>query len=385
MLTKGQLAALASSTTPPAVSIYVPVRRDTRDIREGAVRLKNALAAASDQLLAQGHRRPDVVKLLEPAQAVVEDGSFWREERDNLALFLAPGLFQLHKLPSEPPELVVVAPRPHVKPLLPMLADDGRFYVLAASAGDARLYVGSRAGLVEIEADMPRSVAEISAETDYQNMRHAAPAARPRTAAPVGMPATHNFGEDPEEQRKAQLIEYLRRLHNALEDRLAGDRAPTVLVAPPEVHGHLRALAKDVAFHGEGLQIDPAALDLAELHRETYELVRPLFARRRAEDLERFRALAGSGDPRAATSLPDVLAAAPFGRVEALLVAEDVPVWGVPDAAEGEARIEPEPTAENQDLTDYAAVQALLQGGRVHVLPRAEMPAEGALAAILRY
>ena len=107
MLTKEQLTALASATTPPAVSIYIPGHRETRDVREGAVRLKNALAAASEQLLGQGHRRPDVAALLQPAQELYEDAGFWRHERDHLALFVAPGLFQVHKLPAEPPEIEI--------------------------------------------------------------------------------------------------------------------------------------------------------------------------------------------------------------------------------------------------------------------------------------
>lgn len=386
MLTKEQLTALASVQSPPVVSIYIPGRRETRDVREGAVRLKNALAEATERLLQHGLRRPDAVSLLAPVQAVHDDDAFWRYERGNLAIFAAPGLFQLHKLPIEPPDLTVVAPRPHVKPLLPLLADDGRFVVLTATASDTRLYLGSRSGLVELEADIPRSVAEISAETDYQNMRHAAPAARPRQPAPVGMPATHNFGEDPEEQRKAQLVEHLRRLHNALEDHLGADRAtPIVLVAQPEIQGHLKALAKNIAFHEGGLQIDPDSLGLEDLHRQSYEAVRPLFARRRADDLDRFAALAGSGDARAATDLRSIVAGASTGRVDTLFVAEDASVWGRPDPVEAGIRIEAEATPDNQDLTDHAAVQTLLQGGNVHILPSSEMPAGTPLAAVLRF
>lgn len=386
MITKEQLTALASVQSSPAVSIFLPGHEGSRDIRQGAVRLKNALSAITEQLVGQGHRRPDVDSLLREAQALYDDEGFWREERGSLAIFAAPGLFQLHQVPTELPETAVVGPRPHVKPLLPLLADDGRFFVLTATADDTHLYAGSRFGLEEVEADIPRSVAEVTAETDYQNTRHAAPPARPRSAGPVGMPATHNFGEDPEEQRKAQLIEHLRRLHNALERHLGGTRAPIVLVAQPEIEGHLKALAKGITFHEETIQVDPDSLDPAELHRRAYETVRPKLAQRRADDLDRFNMLAGSGDARGATELQAIVSAARFGRVDTLIVTEGASAWGAHDEAADRVRIDEGPTPENQDLVDYAAVQTLLQGGNVHVLPAAEMPREGCpMVAILRF
>ncbi len=385
MLTKEQLTALASVESPPVVSIYQPTHEKGREVRQDPIRFKNALDAAKEQLVAAGQRRPEADALLERARALLDDELFWRHQSKGLAVFAASGLFQHHRLPIEVPELQLVGPRPHVRPLLPLLADDGRFYVLAASAGDTRLYTGSRFGLAEVEAELPRSVAEISAETDYQNMRHAAPPARPRSAGPGGMPATHNFGEDPEEQRKAQLIEHLRRLHNALEGALGGSRQPIVLVAAPEERGHLQALAKNIAFFGDGIQVDPGALDEDELHARAYELVRPRFAQRRADALDRFQALAGSNDPRGAMDLEAIVAAAGQGRVETLLVAKGRHAWGSHDAAGGRIRLDPEPTPENEDLVDRAAVQTLLQGGQVHVLPPEDMPRDAPMVAIFRF
>lgn len=160
MMTKEQLTALASVQGSPAASIYLPGHEDSRDIRQGAARLENALSAATDRLVEQGHRLPEVDALLAPAQALCDDQQFWRQECRSLAIFVAPGLFQMRKVPIELAKATVVGPRPHVKPLLHFLADDGRFFVLTATAGDTHLYAASRFGSEEVEADIPRSVAE---------------------------------------------------------------------------------------------------------------------------------------------------------------------------------------------------------------------------------
>lgn len=385
MITKEQLTALASTEARYVVSIYIPTHVKSEQVQQDPIRLKNALAAVKEQLVNQGHRRPDVEAVLDPANRLCEDLRFWRQQSQGLAIFAAPGLFQHHKLPIEVREISVVAPRAHIKPMLRLLADDGRYHILAVSAGAAKFYEATRFGLNEMDIDLPASVAEISAETNYQNMRHAAPPARPRSAGPVGMPATHNFGEDPEEQRKTQLIEYLRRVHNALEDHVGGTPTPIVLVAHPEVRGHLLALAKTIAFFGEGLQVDPGSLSEEELHERTYELVKLRFAQRRADDLDRFRMLAGSGDGRASDDLRTIVSAARFGRVDTLFVVQGQSVWGRHDEAADEVRLDPESAPENEDLLSYAAVQTLLQGGNVHVLTAEEMPRQSAMAAIFRF
>ena len=266
MISREQLTALAGVEAAPAISIYLPTHTKGREVRQDPIRFKNAIDRVSEQLVEAGHRRPDAEALLSEARRLLDDQEFWRHQGLGLAVFVARDLLQIHKLPQEMPEMQRIGPRPHIKPLLPLLADDGRFYVLTAQADDTRLYVGSRHGLAEVEADIPRSVADVSAETDYESTRHASPPARPRTAGHIGMPASQNFGEDPEEQRKTQFVEHLRRVHSALERHLGGDRAPIVLVGQPEIQGHLRALAKNITFHEEGVQADPNSLDEEQLH-----------------------------------------------------------------------------------------------------------------------
>jgi Bacterial archaeo-eukaryotic release factor family 3 len=386
MLQREQLAALAGAGTAPVVSIYLPTHEKGREVRQDPIRMRNALATVTQRLVEAGHRRPDVDAWLAPAHALEGDQIFWRHQAKGIAVFVGPnGLFQVHKLPAEVQEQQVIGRNAYVKPLLPLLADDGHYYVLTAQADDTRLYVGTRHSLAEMHVDMERSVESVTAETDYENTRHAAPPARPRSAGPVGMPGTHNFGEDPEEQRHAQLIEHLRRVMNALEREFSGNKAPLIVVAQPNVQGHLRALAKNVELYPEGIQADPDSLSEAELHERTYELVRPVFAKAREEALDKFRMLAGQGDQRAAVDLGQIVPAAVNGRVESLVVAEGAAARGRYDRERNEARFEPAETPENEDLVDLAVVQTLANGGSAWVLPQGEMPRDVPACAILRF
>jgi hypothetical protein len=203
------------------------------------------------------------------------------------------------------------------------------------------------------------------------------------------MVATYNFGEDPEEQRKAQLIEHLRRLIDAVAGALRGDKTPIVLVAQPEIQGHVRVLGGGLLpLLEEGVQQDPDSLAEGELHARALEAARPVLEKGRAEAVERFRALAGSGDRRGTADLKEVLSAARFGRVDTLLLAEAAPpVRGRFDAEADRLRLDAEPGPDSVDLLDEAAVGTLSGGGTVLMLPQAGMPTDddAPLAAILRY
>jgi hypothetical protein len=198
------------------------------------------------------------------------------------------------------------------------------------------------------------------------------------------MPA-HTFGDTPEEQRKTQLVNHLRRLGAALTEALGDRRAPVVLVAAPEVRGHLRALAPDIEFVDEDVPLDPQSLTEDELHAKTYAIVQPLFTRARTEAVEHYRARAGAGSSLASGDLTTIVRAARFGRIDTLFVADNAVVWGFFDEPADRIEFTAPDLLDSQDLTDLAALQTLLAGGTVHLLREAEMPGAGPLLALLRY
>lgn len=130
-----------------SVSIYMPTFRAGRaDVQQNPVRLKNLLREAQERLEKIGLRRAEAHAYLGPAQSLLDDGTFWLDMSDGLVVFLSKDYFRYYRLPTEFTELVVVANRFHIKPLLPMLATDGRFYVLAISQNTVRLLQCTRWG-----------------------------------------------------------------------------------------------------------------------------------------------------------------------------------------------------------------------------------------------
>lgn len=377
---------MIDETARPAVSIFLPTHIKGREIRQDPIRLKNLIGEAETQLIAGGMRPEEARDLLAPARERLEDAPFWRHQDKGLALFMAPGFYRCHKVAVRPDEQVVVGPVFHLKPLLGLLATDGRFLLLTISASRARLFEGSRFSLSErTDIRFPESVAAIAAETQYENMRHASPVARPRAGTPGGIAKTQNFGEDPEELRKTEQVEYLRRVAAALEEKLDADPAPIILAADAQNRGHFFKLAKLKNLVRDGLELNPDAFEPDELHRLALQQAAPLLLAARERAIEQFKVLLGNDDRRACLKAEEIVKAARHGRVEMLFVAEGQNLWGRFDESADEVTAHGHPTSDDTDLLDVAVAHTLAQGGRVDLLVKADMPREAILAAILRY
>ncbi len=115
------------------VSIFMPTHKAGPESQQDPIRLKNLIKKAEDMLVEKGLRSPEAKAMLQPAQDLVQDGLFWSHQNGGLAIFLSREHTGIHVLPSAFEELVVVADRFHVKPILPLMSTDARFYVLAVS------------------------------------------------------------------------------------------------------------------------------------------------------------------------------------------------------------------------------------------------------------
>jgi hypothetical protein len=86
---------------------------------------------AQERLIHTRIRSSKALKLLQPAQELLNNNHFWLHQSNGLAIFGSTEIFRYYHLPLDFPELVIVGNRFHIKPLLPLLISNGQFYVLA--------------------------------------------------------------------------------------------------------------------------------------------------------------------------------------------------------------------------------------------------------------
>jgi len=228
MFSRSDLDELLEVEAEPAVSLYLPTHPAGREVRQDPIRLKNLLSSTAERLAAS-RRKPEIDALLAPAEAVVGNDGFWRQQEQGLAVFLAPAFYRAHKLPVPVSEKAHLAAHLHIEPLLPLLEDAGPFWLLTISAAHTRLFQGSRWSLAEVEGlDLPQGVGTIRGITEYEETRYGSSAGRRG-----GLAKAQSFGDDPDRIRKEELLQLLRRIVTPVEPLIKRRPAPVILAAHP--------------------------------------------------------------------------------------------------------------------------------------------------------
>jgi hypothetical protein len=277
-----------------------------------------------------------------------------------LAFFVGADIREVISLPEELPRSLTVGHYFNIKPILPLVARNRRFWLLALSEGRARLFNMTPFQCEEVELNL------------------APPAAN---AMP---PAEHGADDGAVEESADTLSTDLKDLLHALETKLGSDTAPMVLAAEPKIGGHFCKAANLPQLLDESLILNPHAFHPSELQRRALDLMRPALETSVDDVLRQVEARLGDAAPNVAIRLEEILAAAEEGRVDALLVASDEVLWG--QFEPGSTLIaHGRPSGQDEDLLNQVAAVTLRNGGHAYAIPRARIPRASPAAATLRY
>jgi hypothetical protein len=381
LLSKEELKTLVEKPEGWCISIYMPTHRVFPETKQDPIRFKNLLREAEERLKATGLRSPETKKLLKPARVLIKDGLFWQYQANGLATFISSNLFYHYRLPLKFDELLVVTDRFHIKPLLPLFSNDGRFFVLALSQNDLRFFHCTRYSANEVELEgVPRSLGEALKYDDPEKQLQfhtRAPAAGGERAA---MFHGQGVGTD---DAKNNILRYFQQIDGGLRNILREERAPLVLAGVEYLLPIYREANSYPHLMENGITGNPESSKGEELHEQALKIVEPYFLKAQEEAMAQYRQLSGS--ERASNSLKPIVQGAYTGRIDTLFVAVGVQQWGFYDSETRTVHQHPKVEPGDEDLLDFAAVHTFLNGGRVYALKPEKVPGETPLAAIFRY
>lgn len=366
--TTDDLDSLIDHSAPPCISLYVPMQRKGAETQQNPLLLKSAHKEAYEKLQERGMRRPDAESLLKPVEALIDDHDYLQNQEDGLAIFVdGDSGVRRYRLPIAFEQLVMVGDRFHIKPLLPFLAADGEFYVLALSHNEVRLLRGSHWRVSELElADIPQSLRDAIwyKKTEAALQYHATRAGGALTFH------GHGLGEESSEE---DLKEFFRQVDKGARSVVDG-QTPVVLAGVEYLHP-LYHQVTGLNVLEKGIEGNPDELAAEELHNQAWPLVSDLFNRRRRDAQEQI------GAANTSTSLDDVVMGAVQGRIDVLFVPRGEQLWGRLDRDTLQIDLDEGDT----DLYDIAAMETWKHRGEVYVVDRDEIPGEGDVAAVFRY
>jgi hypothetical protein len=366
------------------VSIFMPTRSGGGMDPQGPIRLRNLLRVAAEKLENLGLRSTEAKIFVKPAESLLTNNLFWRQQSDGLALFIESNRYLYYRIPLNLREEVSADNRFHIKQLIPLLSNFGWIYVLVISQHEIRLLQCTATGSVRlILENIPRSREEaLFLEIPDNRVRYHVSSAE-RGSNFGGATAIQSGEGSRPNYEKRNMMQYLYQVSNGVQNILKGETAPLVLAAVDYIHPMYRDANLYNNLLPEGIMGSPDGVSDEVLREQAWTIIRPYLENIQSEAVSDFQKSAGTG--LTASDLTDVIPAAYHGRVRFLFLADDVQQWGRYSVDNNTVTIHSREDKENEDLLDLAAFQTLSHSGIIYAMHSEDVPGSPVASAILRF
>ncbi|WP_036482027.1 hypothetical protein [Myxosarcina sp. GI1] len=379
LLSKTELENLLSETSEPCISIYMPAEKAGAETRQNPIRFKNLISEAEQQLDDLEMRSDDANNILQEAKETINNYDFWQHQDEGLAVFIAPNNLRYYRLPYNFEELVVVSDRPHLKPLLPVITRNSRFYLLALAQNQVKLFQGNHYSIKEIDlpAGVPDSIEEALKYDDpeKQIQYHSG-------GGSGNSPTYHGQGVGTTEDKEG-IRRFLIAVERGMQNLLNDAKVPLVLAGA----NFLLPIYHETNSYNNlleaGIEGNPENTSPEDLHQQAWSIIEPHLQQERDDAIAQFNESLAAD--RAGTEIEKILPAAYNGQVDTIFIAANAQKWGKFDPQANKIEFVEEPGDGAIDLLDYAAMRTFLQGGDVYILELEEMPEKSPIVATFRY
>lgn len=388
LISREEIKALLDREPQNSVSIYMPTHPAGPEVRQDPVRFKNLVKEAEARLIDAGLEQNQAMDLLAKAHQL-DDQNFWEQLGElGLAIFISNDIFRYYALPLNFDELVVVTDRFHVKPLLPILNGNGRFYILTLSQKDVKFFEGTHYSVREVEVEnLPKSLDEaLNYDETAQEGQFRIATSKGGTSNSASQPgAFHGQGSPDRDKHQEDILKFFQIVNDALHEKLRNQQAPLVLAGVEYLMPVYRQANKYQHLMEEGITGNVKIESAKELHDQAWPIVEAYFLKSQQEVLERFNELFGGNTGIASNDIKEIVSAAYYQRIDSLIVAVGQQQWGLFEPTSETVYLHEEEETGDEDLLDFAAAHTLLNGGTVYAVPPEQVPYSSPIAAIFRY
>lgn len=371
------------------ISIYIPTHRAGHETLNGQdnTLFKNKLREARTLLARHDVPEAEIDQYLKPADELLNDTNFWRHLGEGLAVFITKGFSAHYTLPTKMREVVYVLDQFYFTPILPILSQNGRFFILSLYRERIGFYEATIDNIkqIDISAFAPESMNEALKFTlkghdqDFTNS----------TTTVNGSNIVHGAGTSKGDDEHDEVREFAHELDNSLQEILHNATEPLILAGVDHYCAIYRKFSKyrNILPQNINLNETAAGLSLNAIHEKALEIMKPVLQQSHSDSLTRYENVAGTGIT--SEDIATIAAEAVHGRVDTLFISPSEPVWGRYDAKSASAVVHENYQRGDDDLINLAAIKTLAQGGKVFVSSYNGLSenggANGSVKALFRY
>lgn len=367
--------ALTNTNNGTCVSLYTEEVLPTASPDAGLKRLKSILRDARASFEGASMTVEDAQRLLESSWR--QDFESSRDRAKGTAIFVNKEFFAKCRIPAAGGEKVVVGKRFFVRPLLPFVPAQDRFFVLALSQKHVRLFEGSRSGmhernLLHTPASLRQDFEGLSFQRGYEM----------HTAASAGsnQKGAHFHGANI--STKDRLAQFFRDVDRGIAGLLEGREAPLIVACVEYLFPIYKEANTYPHLLEEAITGNPDLLSPQALHDASWNIFEKRLSNEASRALDVYNEHVNT--PLASSNLRRIISAADRGLVRFLFLPPDAEQWGSFEPPET-VHIHAKPEPGDEELLNLAAVLTLRRGGKVWVVPANELRQGAEIAAVFRF
>jgi len=365
----------------PCISILQPVQALTSRSTQKPVRLKKAIQSV-EQILTDRNVDPAARRdLLEPLYELEEQEGTEGRPGKGFVLFRSRKVFRHFYVSTPLEEFVTVADHFYILPLLPLAGSEKIFYILCLSQKHIRLIRCSGGVAVEVALpqSIPRTLDEAMQTARPDHMLDNRAWGGPSLGSMKGV----MFGTSADREAKDEyLLHFYKEVDKGVNDLLKNEEPAVVLAGVDYELALYHRVSSYPNLAPGGVRGAPDSFKGDELQRRAQQVAEWNFAAPLEDALQAYEKL---GPERRSDNWRDVVKAAYQGRIAHLFLTAGVKHVGVFDKSSQAVEQHEQPLPGDEDLVNAAAVETLLHGGLVDIVPPERAPEGAPISALLRY
>jgi hypothetical protein len=361
----------------PCVSIYMSTKAVHKgEFKKLEIAFKNLLQEVEEKLKNNwDFKQRDADKFLEEAAELAVNNNFWQEQKEGLAVFIAPDQFEYFKLSVDTYNKSHVSYNFNIKQLNSELRDNQKYYLLALSPNHNQLYQASRNNIETVEVeDLPLNI------KDFLNLDDEAAEKHQSINTAGGSAVFHGQGGASDDDNE-DLMHYLKEIDRIINLELKDENSYLVVAADDSVFSLYKNINSYDKLLAENLSGNAKQMNKKELREKSWDIVESHLHDYLKNIKERYSEL--KAGEKSSANLEDIVEAAHYSKIDTLLLNKEAEKAGV--FIEEENNIKLMGNDKDYDLYNFAAVQTIKNGGDVYSLKKEEMPENEDILAIYRY
>ena len=383
LITKKDIVELHDIHQENCISIFIPTHRAGEKVlqQEDALMLKNQLKEVKSKLAAKGLQTLVIAEMVAPVQQIIDDSSFWREQSDGLAIFITEGFTRIYTLPVYFKEFNYISNSFYLKPLMPIFAGDGDFYLLMLERSNVKLYACTHHSFTEIKIDdlIPETKQDrVGYDYEQKNLQF-------RTGQGGSGHALYHGQEAATGKRKNEIKKYLRAINDGIAPLLREEKRPMLIVGQRPNFDIYKEVNTYPNLLEDSLSVDFNNTTVFDVHELAWERIAPIFDQTRKDKIALFLKEEGTG--KTAIGIDKIVPAAINGKVDTLFCENKADIFGNYKEENNAIIVSQSEESENTiSLMNLAAIETFVNGGEVYLLDKEEMPNPNSrINALYRY